>query len=1055
MKQKLFVAFLLAIVGMFSSKVLADTVAATSNSSSGIQYANYTATLSDGTILGYYYYYGEVYFCGAVSTAKHIVVPDEVVINSNTYSVKQIGYYNMGKIDLSKSTAAKEMTFGESISNIKSAIPSNIEDLHLKSLTPPSLDESSCISVSTTVWVPQSAYASYQSVVQNTNSYWYGKSIHYEGWTSKSITVNVKVAGSFANELLKNIDQWNEVDELIVSGSLNNDDMSYFSRMSQLTKLDLSQTDITNISGCTDLKLLKSVVLPASVRTISDDAFRGCTSLSVINTENVQDIGSYSFYQCYILKNLNLSSVVTIGKAAFALGTNYSNYYDHVSGGLVSVDAPNLKNIDDLAFQGCINLSSLHITNVTNIGQASFANCPSIPEIILPNVETLGSYCFYIDSRLDYLTPALSKITLSEKITSLPYDCFYAYTGYNVSNFDIPTSVKTISDNAISNLKINALNIPEGVMSLGKTYLPNATAISVPSTLKNMGYLSGSRVNDLYCYVICPLNDAQFDQYLLNNCVLHVPAISLSQYKLHDVWYKFNQIIPIDEKISNLNISGDFAIFDYNGFEDNVNVSINYNEDTSSSGHLTINADGALNIGNFTQYQNFKYEGHGYYDENDNYVCDYTYPYCTTLITNNEVRANNVTTKIQLPTNQWSFVSFPYDVNVSNIVVPEGTMWVARKYNGSNRAAMSGDTWENVTSGQTLNAGEGYIFHCVNDNSDSWSTDFVEFEFPAINNSNKNNLFNYNDVVKTIKEYPAEFSHNRGWNLIGNPYPSYMNSQYVDFPAPITVWNGNGYTAYSLADDEYVLRPNEAFFVQCPVNTNQIKFYKDGRTHNYMSSSSNSYYSRTRAQSSNNRSILNLTLSDENYSDRTRIVLNEAASYDYNIETDASKFMSNNGIVPQIYVIDNGINYAINERPLGAGEFSLGVKIGKEGNYKISLNAKNSDFDVLLIDKATNETTNLTSDSYTFESKATTLNDRFMIKVNANGGQSSIEGVLTDTVGFSVNGNKLSVEQNAMISIYSIDGKLIFNGMVDGSIELQSGIFLLSINNITHKIAIK
>ena len=107
------------------------------------------------------------------------------------------------------------------------------------------------------------------------------------------------------------------------------------------------------------------------------------------------------------------------------------------------------------------------------------------------------------------------------------------------------------------------------------------------------------------------------------------------------------------------------------------------------------------------------------------YGYKYTYPYCTTIIPHNEVRANNVSTKVLLPTNKWSFISFPYDVNVSSIIVPEGTMWVVRKYNGANRAAMSGNTWENVTSGQILNAGEGYIFHCIKEDGDTWNTEYV------------------------------------------------------------------------------------------------------------------------------------------------------------------------------------------------------------------------------------------------------------------------------------------------------------------------------------------
>ena len=561
-------------------------------------------------------------------------------------------------------------------------------------------------------------------------------------------------------------------------------------------------------------------------------------------------------------------------------------------------------------------------------------------------------------------------------------------------------------------------------------------------------------LKDVYCKSIVPIVTSVFNNDMVTSATLHVPVLSVSAYKLDENWYKFNKIEAIEGNLSDLTINNTFTLIDYTGLSDNVNLTLTSSDKQNIAGHLTIGGRTALSLNNYIQRQNFKYVREEYRDENDNYVSKYTYPYCTTLITHNDVHANNVTTKIQLPTNRWSFLSLPYDVNVSSIVVPEGTMWVVRKYNGANRAAMSGETWENVTSGQMLNAGEGYIFHCINENGDSWDSDYIEFEFPAINNSNKNNIFSHEDVVSSIKEYPAEFSHNRGWNLIGNPYPAYMSSQYIDFPAPITVWNGDGYTAYSLADDEYILRPNEAFFVQCPVNTTQIKFSKDGRKHSF-ASSSNPYRSRAKMPQSTNRTILNFILSNDTYSDRTRLVLNETASSEYEIERDASKFMSSNEIVPQIYIIDNGVKYAINERPFGTGEYTLGVHIGKEGHYNIALNSKDSEYEVSLIDNQTNNITNLNSETYSFESKSQTADNRFTIKINTKGNQSSIEDLGTNTVDFYINGNRLYVEQDVNISLYSIDGKLVYSGTVNGSVELSSGIYILSINGSTHKIAIK
>lgn len=860
-----------------------------------------------------------------------------------------------------------------------------------------------------------------------------------------SVTVNT--AGTFGQVMLQNMENWSDVVELTVSGHLNSNDMAYFSRMLNLTKLDVSNTDITSIGGCERLSQLESVVLPSTVTTIEDNAFYYCSALSTINqgTTNAE------------AKTISCPNVKSIGDEAFSECKN-----------IQSISFPIVEEIGDGAFYNNTNLSSAEISNVKHIGDSAFGYCESLKSIDIHNCEELGSdNYYYYEGCFNYCTN-LTDVVLYDKLTEIPHNCF-SHTA--IQQIDLPSGLTSIGYDAFYGSKLTNINIPEGVKTIESDAFNGCplASITLPSTLASIGssafYYSVRKYNsstggyeytyvlsDVYCNSVTPIVTTAFNSDMVTSATLHVPAFSVSAYKLDDNWYKFNKIEALDGDLTDVTINNTFTIIDYTGLSNNANLTLTSSGSQNIAGHLSISGENALTLNNYIQDQNFKYTRGYYYDSDYNYTYYYTYPYCTTLITNNEVSANTVTTRIQLPTNQWSFISFPYDVNVSSIVSPEGTMWVVRKYNGSNRAAMTGDTWENVTSGQTLNAGEGYIFHCVNEDSNSWSTEYVEFEFPAVNNSNKNKVFAYDDIVKTINEYPAEFSHNRGWNLIGNPYPSFFSSQYVDFPAPITVWNGSGYTAYSLADDEYIIRPNEAFFVQCPVNTNQVTFMKDGRTHDYKSTS-DSYYSPARTQASSGRSILNFTITDDNYSDRARLVLNESASCDYEIECDASKFMSSDETVPQIYIIDNGISYAINERPLGIGEFTLGVKIGNAGSHRISLDAKNSDYNVVLVDNETNKTTDLVSGSYTFESGVQTYNNRFTVKVSAN--QSSVEDITSDSAGFTVSGNSLTVECGTEVSLYAIDGKLIFNGVVDGTLELPSGIYLLTINNTTHKIAIK
>ena len=88
-------------------------------------------------------------------------------------------------------------------------------------------------------------------------------------------------------------------------------------------------------------------------------------------------------------------------------------------------------------------------------------------------------------------------------------------------------------------------------------------------------------------------------------------------------------------------------------------------------------------------------------------------------------------------------------------------------------------------------------------------------------------------------------------------------------------------------------------------------------------------------ESGNNRRIINLSLSDGKQTDRTRVVINEAASDAYELDKDASKFISTEAA--QIYTVNGGVQYAINECPMGNGVMAVGTYFNADGEYSISL----------------------------------------------------------------------------------------------------------------------
>ena len=256
--------------------------------------------------------------------------------------------------------------------------------------------------------------------------------------------------------------------------------------------------------------------------------------------------------------------------------------------------------------------------------------------------------------------------------------------------------------------------------------------------------------------------------------------------------------------------------------------------------------------------------------------------------------------------------------------------------------------------------------------------------------------------------YTATNDQDASWNFVGNPYLSYYDMDEIGFDAPITVWNGSNYEALRPGDDDYHFQPYQAFFVQKPTGTTSVAFDGDGQeTYHQSQAAAANAKARRAGQVNPDRKIVNLTISDGEMTDKTRVVLNESKSRAYEMDCDASKFFSQES-VPQLYTIDGDVSYAINERPVEAGTIALGFKANKDGEYTIS--APRMDARCLLKDNETGALINFENGDYTFSSKEGTYNDRFTLIVtekatgikDVNNGLASDKGTMYDLSGRQV-----------------------------------------------------
>lgn len=810
-------------------------------------------------------------------------------------------------------------------------------------------------------------------------------------------------AGDLGHVVVEEAGYLQEVNKLIIEGELNADDWSKIKQMTNLTELDLSKALIDEIpsNAFSGRWAIDKVVLPPTLKKIGTYAFASTSLTSVNIPDNVEAIEQYAFSQVKQLQEVHLpDSLTSLGRYAFEKCRS-----------LRTVKIPTkLKEIPRYAFDGCKSLQSVELhDSITSFGDYSFRSC-DLREITLPKSTTwVGGSAFNGNANL-------SKVTLNEGLVDI---WTYAFQNTAIDTLNCPSTLRNIYSNAFRDCtNLRQINLNEGLTRIESGALANnkATEIVLPSSLE---YCAGGAFYDCDSLVTiearsvmppntdgnCPLSGTD-----LTKAVLYVPVWSLSEYQLATGWNQFYTFRTSDFMPQYVKVNKDFYFTlrdeldpDY---RPDIELTVTNNQITDSQnnsdyqhGNLTISGRSKLAVNDFSMvlapYAKYAYEGGGY-----NYYNDYRYLRPTSLIVKGEMRAENVTINLWNATNRWQFVSFPFDVKVSDIVpVDSTTSWVIRGHSGAERAAgNAAAVWQNLSADDVLQAGKGYIMQCYKPNDKNGNYDAAQFTVrPLTTTVNRQQIFNADNRTVALEEHLAEFEHNRSWNLIGNPYPSYFDTRFLDFGAPFMVWNSNNqnYEAYSPVDDSYILAPAEAFFVQRPVDQENITFLKDGRqTDRYartlVEEEPASAPQRIRAAYDSNahtaaqRTVFNITLAkDGQQADRTRVVINEAATMQYDLSRDAAKFTGTEPAVSQIFTINGATRYAINERPLNNGQALLGLHFGTDGTYTIGL-SNQPDGQVTLEDRLTGTKLQLNGTAgYSFTAKAGDSTDRFVLHFDA------------------------------------------------------------------------
>lgn len=719
------------------------------------------------------------------------------------------------------------------------------------------------------------------------------------------------------------------------------------------------------------------------------------TTLSLMDSIFVMDLGDATATvipsQTFSSKFLNNPSLI-LPQGLTEIG-DYSFYNSSVS----DITFPfTLKKIGNNAFQGT-RLNNIILPNSVNtIGKSAFANCSSLNSVQLSeNLSSIGDYCFSGCRNLNQCPLPLQLSTIGQ----------YAFYNCEKLNTRIPQSVKSIGSSAFSYCAIDSVFLPEGISfgterdgttNMQKTITfercPNLVYIEFPTSFYDIPRGGLYRYcSNLQTIVFKSPTVVQGDVPSLSSLqVVKVPDFAVPSYKLDNTWYNYKIEGISTESIDYWSIYQPLTL-NNSRLEGTPTVHI------MSTGSLKVNGDRAMTLDKFVTDVNGANGNRAQVIsncENVSILGQYQHAFYS-------------------PAKKWSFLSLPFDVKVSDIVCQSGSKAV-RYYDGVKRAQSgTGSNWKNYSADDIIPAGTGFIIQT--------SAETI-VDFYAQDNASKQYVFSNKEFVKSLAVNNSATPANKGWNLVGNPWLCYYNIHKMNFTAPITVWNGSNYVAYSIIDDDYAIEPTQAFFVQCPDEINSISFPIDGRQLTSTIESQNAVRRKDRAQA--DRLLVDVELSDGEQGDKTRFVLNERASMDYETTCDASKFFSMNTNMPQIYSVYDDVEYAINERPTADGVLTLGILIPADGTYTIRA-GRNQLGEIILVDKETGVEANLADGEYTFHATAGQTESRFELRfsgVVVNGIDKMASTSSDDADYFNLNGQRIV---NPTKGVYIVNGKKV------------------------------
>jgi hypothetical protein len=276
----------------------------------------------------------------------------------------------------------------------------------------------------------------------------------------------------------------------------------------------------------------------------------------------VYGIGSSAFYECPMLQSVDIpNSVTSLGSDAFyncnaltrvSIGNNLKVVSQNAFKGCEALESvvlgSKVESLGYRAFSGCVKLKDINLNdNIISFSDNVFADCVSLTNVVLgKSVQSMGVGVFSGCTNI-------TGVEIRDGATVIGSSAFYECI--KLQSVDIPNSVTSLGSDAFcgckaltrasigNNLKVVSQNAFKGCVSL--------QSVSLGSDIKSLGYRVFDGCNYIKTLTLMSPEPPTIGDYAFSNykTTLRVPAQSVSLYKEHEGWKKFEKIEAIEDQL--------------------------------------------------------------------------------------------------------------------------------------------------------------------------------------------------------------------------------------------------------------------------------------------------------------------------------------------------------------------------------------------------------------------------------------------------------------------------------------------------------------------------